>query len=436
MIRNRLIPAIIIGLIACSCANKGAANAAPRAGDTIDALAVVRELAKPEYEGRQAGSPGGRKAGDYLRKTLEGIGFTVVEQAFPERPPVLVRKPRFAVAVPGSPTRELEFRKDYRESASGAWTGERAEGKLAFLAHVNGDFPKGAVVVLSGRTYDAANDETLRGRGASALILLVDPEMAEKRATYPGNDSGELAQARTGFIKMVVSSDLADYLAEAAAKGAVATLENPLGFEDRSCRNFVASWNGDDGAFEPRVMLLAHYDHVGLEWDGTPFPGAFDNASGVALVLSLAENFVRDGVKTDVAFLLTDAEEVNLSGAAAFAEAPPFPLDGVNAINLDMVGGKGPTTPSLYSNGGESALLADKVRAALAKAGVKANPESPVYNVDSGPLGFAGARAVTICEYDTDAYHTKRDVADGVLAADLAVLEDAVYGLAKELAKQ
>lgn len=58
-------------------------------------------------------------------------------------------------------------------------------------------------------------------------------------------------------------------------------------------------------------------------------PGALDNASGLAALLGIAR---REQESEDVAFLVTDGEELGLAGAADAARRLP-PLDGV--INLD-----------------------------------------------------------------------------------------------------
>lgn len=71
-------------------------------------------------------------------------------------------------------------------------------------------------------------------------------------------------------------------------------------------------------------------------WTGNTSPGALDNASGLATVLGIAEA-ERD--RDDVAFLITDAEELGLVGARAIA--PKLnPVFGV--INIDGIDDDGP----------------------------------------------------------------------------------------------
>lgn len=69
---------------------------------------------------------------------------------------------------------------------------------------------------------------------------------------------------------------------------------------------------------------------------GNDSPGALDNASGLAAVLGIAERLRK---RDDVAFLLTDAEELGLAGAQAVAPALPR-LEGL--INLDGLDDEGP----------------------------------------------------------------------------------------------
>lgn len=87
-----------------------------------------------------------------------------------------------------------------------------------------------------------------------------------------------------------------------------------------------------------RVLLIgAHYDHFGSR-DGKVLNGADDNASGVAVLLSIAEQFARERPTHDVVFALWDAEEQGFYGSKAFAATPPVPLSRiVMNLNLDMM---------------------------------------------------------------------------------------------------
>jgi Zn-dependent M28 family amino/carboxypeptidase len=87
------------------------------------------------------------------------------------------------------------------------------------------------------------------------------------------------------------------------------------------------------------VVVSAHYDHLG-EIDGVVYPGADDNASGVAVALAVARDVAaRRAITGRVVFVFTGAEEIGLYGAIAYADAPVHPLAETRlVINLDMVG--------------------------------------------------------------------------------------------------
>ncbi|RZK46183.1 MAG: M28 family peptidase, partial [Hymenobacter sp.] len=70
------------------------------------------------------------------------------------------------------------------------------------------------------------------------------------------------------------------------------------------------------------VVVTAHYDHLGMMGKNTYFPGANDNASGVALLLELAAHYARpeNQPACSVAFLLFGAEEAGLLGSSYFVQ--------------------------------------------------------------------------------------------------------------------
>ena len=87
------------------------------------------------------------------------------------------------------------------------------------------------------------------------------------------------------------------------------------------------------------VIVSAHYDHLGRAEDGTIYPGADDNASGVAVLLALARAAAeRDRART-IIFAAFGAEELGLIGSSVYLQHPLVPIDDtVAVINFDMVG--------------------------------------------------------------------------------------------------
>jgi hypothetical protein len=88
----------------------------------------------------------------------------------------------------------------------------------------------------------------------------------------------------------------------------------------------------------PRTIVVsAHYDHLGLR-NGRMYPGADDNASGVAALLAIARYVKAHPLAHSVIFAAFDGEELGLHGAKTFTERPPRPLRDIALnINLDMV---------------------------------------------------------------------------------------------------
>ena len=89
------------------------------------------------------------------------------------------------------------------------------------------------------------------------------------------------------------------------------------------------------------VILSAHYDHVGRSADGTLYPGADDNASGVGVLLEVARLWQEAGVqpRRSLLFAAWGAEEFGQLGSQHYVAHPLRPLtDTVGLFNLDAVG--------------------------------------------------------------------------------------------------
>lgn len=93
------------------------------------------------------------------------------------------------------------------------------------------------------------------------------------------------------------------------------------------------------GTAQPERYLLvsAHYDHLGIV-KGKMYPGADDNASGVAAMLAVAAYFKAHPPAHTVVFAALDGEEGGLRGARAFLAGLPFPKEQLALVlNFDMV---------------------------------------------------------------------------------------------------
>ncbi len=89
------------------------------------------------------------------------------------------------------------------------------------------------------------------------------------------------------------------------------------------------------------ILISAHYDHLGRLGENAWFPGANDNASGVAMMLSLARHYSRpeNQPEQNMLFIAFGAEELGLLGAQHYAKNPLVPLEKIGfMINLDITG--------------------------------------------------------------------------------------------------
>ena len=87
------------------------------------------------------------------------------------------------------------------------------------------------------------------------------------------------------------------------------------------------------------IIITAHYDHLGGLGSETYFPGANDNASGIALLLSLARHYSKNIPEYSMAFICFAGEEAGLIGSNYFVEHTPVSLSKIRfLINLDLTG--------------------------------------------------------------------------------------------------
>lgn len=112
--------------------------------------------------------------------------------------------------------------------------------------------------------------------------------------------------------------------------------------ESGSSENVYAFIEGDELKDEV-IVLLAHYDHLGLKGKEV-YNGADDNASGTAALIEMAEAFnlakeMGGGIRRSVLILLVSGEEKGLLGSKYYCQNPFFSFDQTKAVlNIDMIG--------------------------------------------------------------------------------------------------
>lgn len=106
--------------------------------------------------------------------------------------------------------------------------------------------------------------------------------------------------------------------------------------------NVVGMLQGSDPTLKSEILVLgAHYDHLGKNAQGEIWNGADDNASGVAVLLGLAEHFQAEAhrLSRSMVFVAFSGEEKALSGAHAFLNQRTVELESITLMmNFEMVG--------------------------------------------------------------------------------------------------
>ena len=86
-------------------------------------------------------------------------------------------------------------------------------------------------------------------------------------------------------------------------------------------------------------MFSAHYDHLGMMGETATFNGANDNASGVAMMLTLMKYFSENNPEYSVLFIAFGGEEAGLVGSKYYVQNPIIPLKKMKFLyNVDMMG--------------------------------------------------------------------------------------------------
>lgn len=158
-----------------------------------------------------------------------------------------------------------------------------------------------------------------------------------------------------------------------------------------------------DNKAENTIIIGAHYDHLGYGAEGSLHRGekaihngADDNASGVAVLLNLAERLKAKNTNNNYLFMAFSGEEMGLLGSNYFVKNPTIDTKKVDyMINMDMVGRlKADSTLAVYGVG-TSPIFKQTVTANNSKfkivakeSGVGPSDHTSFYHADIPVLHF------------------------------------------------
>ncbi|HET6447380.1 MAG TPA: M20/M25/M40 family metallo-hydrolase [candidate division Zixibacteria bacterium] len=336
--------------------------------DYSRAMEHIDALSGREYSGRLAGSPGARDAGDYIAGKMDEYGLQpggydgTFFQPFPLTYTLLLDSPELAIVQPdGSMLDGYELYEDYAPFIYGYAGGGNGSGEIFWVNECQPEDFQGLDVVgkiVFCRAATSGQESMARSRraieyGAEGLLFLTDPE---RRPADFGYRHMEVWVPNSIPVLYVYPDVTDDILRESGIDASqldedtepfpfktTAQLEVfASGSEVVEARNILGVLPGRDPSYSDEVVIVgAHYDHMGQSPDGTYWPGANDNASGVAAMLEIARSWHEQGYvpRRTVLFAAWDAEEWGLIGSTNYVFHPSYPLEyTVASIQMDMVG--------------------------------------------------------------------------------------------------
>lgn len=361
-------------------------------------LEYAEELTSEKYKGRLSGSPEYLDVAKWCAGKFEEWGIQPANngsyfQYFKNEFSV-VKSLGSVVYFKGNDKTYMQFPEDYlpgSNSASG-----KVEARLVYVGygitaseldyddykHVD---VKGKIIILESGTPYTKNDPTLAKwtpyayhrykfrnavkHGAAGMIYAskianpntvnlegfiyahVDTKVVEQIFTDSGKDYQEVK-------KQLKNMEIPSFSLPEKQKIFIRAETNY--FPNAQACNVVGLIEGSDPVLKNEVIIIGgHLDGQGQMGD-VLFPGALDNASGVADILGAAKALANSEVKPkrSVLFILIGGEECGLYGSKFYADNPLFPIDKTKLmINLDMVGngtgfylGSAKSYPELYKH--------------------------------------------------------------------------------------
>jgi glutaminyl-peptide cyclotransferase len=212
-------------------------------------------------------------------------------------------------------------------------------------------------------------------------------------------------------------------------------------------RNFFARFRP---TATERVLLLAHWDtrpHAdqsqNLGQQRLPVPGANDGASGVAVLLGVADALKQRAPAMGVDLLFVDGEDYGdfadssdvLIGSRWFAAHQPPGYQPLFAVLFDMVGDK---DLQIYQEGNSLAVAPEVVQRVWRVAADLGYERYFVPGVrhtltdDHVSLQRAGIHAIDVVDFDYPFWHTTDDTVDKVGAASLQIVGDVAVALVRQ----
>ncbi len=321
-----------ISLVLAFCANSQ---------DLSYAKEVIHTLTAPDFHGRGYVAEGDKKTAEFIASEFERLGlqpidgsyfqaFSVAVNAFPGEVSLafngLVQTPGVDYLIaPQSPRIKGAFETVHISTddlKTDKWIKKIDQASGKFLV-VNQDQYKGETQEIKERIEQLVGYFQSDQGGPHVGLLLVS---SNKLTWSPSPRVGgkPVVQAKTKL-------DVEDI-------GLITiTIESKF-YNQYQTQNVIGRIEGESDSL---LVFTGHYDHLGRMGKDVYFPGANDNASGIAMLLDLASYYSerKKKPKYSMAFIAFGAEEIGLLGSQHFVRTPLFPLQDIRfLLNLDLVG--------------------------------------------------------------------------------------------------
>jgi hypothetical protein len=194
------------------------------------------------------------------------------------------------------------------------------------------------------------------------------------------------------------------------------------------------------------IVIGAHYDHLGYGQEGSLYTGpkaihngADDNASGVSMMLVLADHLQNNGIKEKHNFIFIgfSGEEKGLWGSNAFAkDHEEICAQASFMINMDMVGRLNEEKKVAINGTGTSPLFDERLKKVnryglelvMSESGVGPSDHTSFYLNDVPALHFFTGQH--------EDYHKPSDDADKINYEGMETLSSYIYDLVLSLDKE
>ena len=319
---------------------------------------IVKELSSAKYQGRGYAEDGANKAGRWIAKEFERIGadevtcqpFKLDINTFPGKMKVSVDGRKL---IPGQDFTVREFNPSIK-----------GEFKLYHIDTLNYN-PDKIFADLARPEHEGAFvvcDFMFTYKHPADFRKLTSKEHCSNSGmvyTWEAPLKFYKAYGETVREKPIIWA-APDFPTD--AKTIKVDMENEF-LKDYECFNVIAKVEG--ARHDSCYVFTAHYDHLGKLGKKTFYPGAHDNASGTAVIMTLAAHYVKNKPEYDMYFIAFSGEDANLRGSEWYAEHPLAPLSQIKYLfNLDMIADNNPAQYCEVSNEGMSLYpLFEKINA-------------------------------------------------------------------------